>query len=38
VARQREITAPHTLVETPVPDTPARSKGKASRRSRSAQT
>ena len=37
VTRQREITVPNTPVETPVPDTPAPSKGKASRRSRSAQ-
>jgi hypothetical protein len=37
LARQRETTVPNTPVETLVPDTPAGSKGKASRRSRSAQ-
>jgi hypothetical protein len=34
VARLRETTVPNTPAEIPVPDTPARSKGKASRRSR----
>jgi len=37
VARQRETTVPNAPGENPVPDTPDRSKGKASRHSRSAQ-
>ena len=37
VVSQRETTVPNTPGETPLPDAPDRSKGKASRRSRAAQ-
>jgi hypothetical protein len=37
VVRQRETTVPKTPSENPAPDAPDRSKGKASRRPRSAQ-
>jgi hypothetical protein len=37
VVSQRETTMPNTPGENPVPDAPDRSKGKASRRPRSAQ-
>ena len=37
VVSQRETTVPKTPGESPVPDAPDRSKGKASRRPRSAQ-